>query len=233
MNRVRRVTIGPADQLGDDVGVPQSVVANMSISLDGFVAGPNQSLENPIGEGGLRLHEWMFRTAAWARREGGPEPPTTPDSEVVDTMHANVGAFIMGRHMFSPGRGEWDTSWRGWWGDDPPYHHPVFVLTHHRREPLPMAGGTTFHFVTEGIVSALGRAREAAGDMDVLVTGGAETVRQYLRAGLLNRMTLHLAPVLLGGGERLLDGVGDLELAALAVVASPAVTHITYAIRTR
>jgi dihydrofolate reductase len=223
--------------LGHDFGMEQRqnsmVVANLAVSLDGFVAGPHQSLENPIGEGGLRLHEWMFKTAAWARREGGPIPPETPDSDAVERMHENVGAFIMGRRMFSPGRGEWDMSWRGWWGEDPPYHHPVFVLTHHAREALPMAGGTTFHFVTDGIESALRQARDAAGDKNVLITGGAQAVRQYLRAGLLDRLTLHLVPVILGSGERLLEDVGDPVLTPIDVVASPGVTHITYTVGTR
>jgi dihydrofolate reductase len=208
-------------------------LSHLSISLDGFVAGPNQSLENPIGEGGQRLHQWMFETAAWARREGGRVPPETPDSEVVDRLHEGVGAFIMGRHMFGPGRGEWDMSWRGWWGEDPPYHHPVFVLTHHARGPLAMEGGTTFHFVSDGIESALLQARAAAGDRSVLVAGGAATVRQYLRAGLLDELNLHLAPIVLGAGERLFEDVGDPLLTPVRVVESPAVTHITYRIGSR
>jgi len=209
------------------------IVSQMSISLDGFVAGPNQSLENPIGEGGLRVHEWMFRTAAWARREGGEVPPETPDSDVVEHLHENVGAFVMGRHMFTAGRGEWDMSWRGWWGENPPYHAPVFVLTHHPRPPLPMDGGTTFHFVTDGIESALAQAREAAASKDVMIAGGAEAVRQYLRAGLLDRLTLHIAPVLLGAGERLLENVGEPVFTPVDVLASPFVTHVTYAIGAR
>jgi dihydrofolate reductase len=209
------------------------LVANMSISLDGFVAGPNQSFENPIGEGGMRLHEWMFQTAAWARREGGPVPPETPDSKVVETMHDNVGAFVMGRHMFDPGRGPWDMSWRGWWGNDPPYHAPVFVLTHHPRAPLEMEGGTTFYFATEGIEAALAEAVKASRGHDVMVAGGAHAVRQYLRAGLLDRLTLHVAPVLLGRGERLLEDVGVPTLVPTDVVASPTVTHITYRVERR
>lgn len=206
------------------------LVSNIAMSLDGFAAGPNQSLENPIGEGGMRLHEWMFVTAAWAKREGLPIPPHTPDSDEVEHMHDNIGAFIMGRHMFSPGRGDWDLSWRGWWGEDPPYHAPVFVLTHHPREPLPMAGGTTFHFITDGIDSALAKARSAAGEKDVLIAGGASAVRQYLRAGLLDELHLHVVPVVLGAGERLLEDVGDPRMTAEKVVASPGVTHITYRI---
>lgn len=205
----------------------------MSISLDGFVAGPDQSLDDPIGKGGLRLHQWMFETAAWARREGGDVPPETPDSQVVEHMHDGVGAFIMGRHMFDPGRGEWDMSWRGWWGEDPPYHAPVFVLTHHPREPLAMEGGTTFHFVTDGIESALRQARAAAGAKNVMIPGGAQTVRQYLRAGLLDELSLHIAPVILGEGERLLEDVGDLNLTPVEVIASPSVTHIRYRVALR
>ena len=204
------------------------VVSTMSISLDGYVAGPDQSLEDPIGKGGLRLHQWMFDTAAWARRVGQPAPPDSADSDVVEHMHDNVGAFVMGRNMFAPGRGAWDMSWRGWWGEDPTYHAPVFVLTHHSREPLHMGGGTTFHFVTDGIESALRQARAAAGERNVMIAGGAQAVRQYLRAGLLDELYLHIAPVVLGAGERLLDDVGDPVLRPVEVVASPAVTHIRY-----
>ena len=206
------------------------IVSTMSISLDGFVAGPDQSLDDPIGKGGMRLHEWMFKTAAWARREGGEAPPETSDSQVVEHMHDGVGAFIMGRHMFAPDRGDWDMSWRGWWGENPPYHAPVFVLTHHPREPLPMEGGTTFYFVTDGIESALRQARSAAGDRNVMVAGGAEAVRQYLRAGSLDELYLHIAPVVLGAGERLLDSAGDPVLRPVEVIASPDVTHIRYRI---
>ncbi len=204
-------------------------ISHLSISVDGFVAGPNQSLENPIGDGGLLLHQWMFETAAWARRQGiEPVPASTADSEIVEHMHDNVGAFVMGRHMFDPGRGGWDIAWRGWWGEDPPYHAPVYVLTHHPREPLPMQGGTTFHFVTDGIESALAQARAAAGDRDVMVAGGAEAVRQYLAAGEIEELNLHIAPVVLGSGERLFEGLGGMRLAIDRVVASSAVTHVTY-----
>jgi len=203
--------------------------SHLAISIDGFAAGPNQSLENPIGEGGLQLHQWMFETAAWAKRAGiEPVPASTADSEVVEHMHDNVGAFVMGRNMFSPGRGPWDMSWRGWWGEDPPYHAPVFVLTHHAREPLPMQGGTTFHFVTDGIESAMAQARAAAGEKDVMVAGGAEAVRQYLAAGEIDELNLHVVPLVLGAGERLFDGLGGLRLTPLKVVASPGVTHVTY-----
>lgn len=205
-----------------------SVTCQMSVSLDGFVAGPNQSLDNPLGEGGMRLHDWVFETASWRRQHGLDGGERTPDSEVVDEVSANVGAYIMGRKMFGGGAGPWDETWTGWWGDDPPYHVPVFVLTHHEREPLPMLGGTTFHFVTDGIESALAQARTAADGKDVAVAGGAQTVQQYLAAGLLDELYLHIAPVVLGAGERLLDNVGDPTLEPIKVVASPTVTHVKY-----
>src|SRR5687768_10229561 len=146
-----------------------SVTCQISISLDGFVAGPNQSLENPIGEGGMRLHEWAFGTAAWREQHGMDGGEQCPDSEVVDEVTRGIGAYIMGRRMFGGGDGPWDETWTGWWGEDPPYHVPVFVLTHHARAPLPMQGGTTFHFVTDGIGSVLEQARAAAGDKDVAI----------------------------------------------------------------
>jgi dihydrofolate reductase len=206
------------------------VKCHQSISLDGFTAGPDQSLENPIGVGGLRLHEWMFATAAWARRQGLPEGPETPDSAFVEELSSStgVGAYVMGRNMFSAGRGEWDETWKGWWGDDPPYHRPVFVLTHHPRKPVPMQGGTTFFFVTDGPDSALRQAREAAGEKDVQIAGGAHTVQQFLRAKTLDELYLHIVPVVLGRGERLLEDVGDPKLTPVTVVASPAVTHVRY-----
>jgi dihydrofolate reductase len=208
------------------------VTCHQSISLDGFTAGPNQSLDNPIGDGGMRLHEWMFATNAWRRMNGLPSVPETADSSVVNEIASNpaVGAYVMGRHMFGPGSGEWDESWNGWWGDNPPYHHPVFVLTHHARRPVPMQGGTTFYFVTDGFESALRQARDAAGEKDVQVAGGAQTVRQALRAGELDELYLHIVPLILGRGERLLEDVGDLKMRPVSVVASPAVTHIRYRI---
>jgi dihydrofolate reductase len=187
----------------------------MAISLDGFAAGPNQSLENPFGEGvGERLHRWMFEEAE-------------ANAAAIEGLTA-AGAFIMGRNMFGPGRGEWDLDWKGWWGDDPPYHAPVFVLTHHPREPLTMQGGTTFTFVTDGIESALAQAREAAGDADVAIAGGAQTARQYLAAGHVDELRLHVAPVIIGAGERLLDGVGDLNLEPLEAWGTGLVTHLRY-----
>jgi dihydrofolate reductase len=205
-----------------------NVICQISISLDGFVAGPNQSMDNPIGEGGMRLHQWALATDTWNEQHGLQAGERTPDSEVIEEVSQGIGAYIMGRNMFSPGRGAWDESWTGWWGDDPPYHTPVYVLTHHAREPIPMDGGTTFHFVTDGIQSALEQARAAAGDDDVSIAGGASTVRQYLAAGLLDELYLHIAPVVLGGGERLLEDVGDPTLEPVKVVASPTVTHVKY-----
>jgi dihydrofolate reductase len=205
-----------------------NVTCQISISLDGFVAGPNQSMDNPIGEGGMRLHQWAFATDTWHEQHGSEAGERTADSEVVANMMEGIGAYIMGRNMFGPGRGAWDASWRGWWGEDPPYHTPVYVLTHHDREPLEMQGGTTFHFVTDGIESALEQARAAAGDKDVSIAGGASAVQQYLAAGLLDELYLHIVPVVLGSGERLLENVGDPRLEPVEVVASPAVTHVRY-----
>jgi dihydrofolate reductase len=205
-----------------------SVTCQISISLDGFVAGPNQSLEDPIGQGGMRLHQWVFPTEAWRAQHGEEGGERNADSEVVDALFENVGAYIMGRKMFGGGDGPWDESWTGWWGEDPPYHTPVFVLTHHAREPLTMQGGTTFHFVTDGIESALEQARSAAGAKDVSIAGGASAVQQYLAAGLLDELYLHIVPVVLGGGERLLENVGDPTLEPVKVIASPAVTHVKY-----
>jgi dihydrofolate reductase len=205
------------------------VSCHISVSLDGFVAGPNQSPEEPLGKGGERLHEWAIKTDAWREQHGEQGGARTPDSEVVQEVTAGVGAYIMGRNMFAgPGPGPWDAAWRGWWGEDPPFHTPVFVLTHHPREPLEMDGGTTFHFVADGVESALSQARAAAGDGVVLVAGGAETVQQFLRAGLLDELTLHIAPVVLGDGARLLQDVGDPVLEPVKVVASPAATHVKY-----
>ena len=207
-----------------------SVSCQMSISLDGFVAGPNQSLENPIGEGGLRLHQWVFETASWREQHGEAGGARSVDSDIVRDLVKNVGAYIMGRKMFGGGDGPWDATWTGWWGEDPPYHVPVFVLTHHPRKPLLMQGGTTFMFVTDGIESALEQARAAAGDKDIQIAGGAQTVQQYLRAGLLDELYLHTVPVMLGAGERLLENVGDPTLEPVNVIASPAVTHVRYRI---
>jgi len=204
------------------------VTSQISISLDGYVAGPNQSLDNPIGEGGMRLHEWAFATEAWRSQHGEQGGERSADSEVAERLLEGVGAFIMGRNMFGPGRGAWDESWTGWWGEDPPYHAPVYVLTHHAREPVEMQGGTTFHFVTDGIASALEQAGAAAGEADVSIAGGASTVNQYLAAGLLDELHLHIVPVVLGDGERLFMDIGEIGLEPTDVVPSPAVTHVKY-----
>jgi dihydrofolate reductase len=192
------------------------VTCDITTSIDGFVAGPNQRLAEPFGDGvGNRLHRWRF------------EQPEA-NAAAIDAITA-AGAYIMGRNMFGPGRGAWDEQWRGWWGDDPPYHAPVFILTHHPRDPLPMQGGTTFTFVTDGIESALASARAAAGDADVAIAGGAATINQYLAAGLIDELRLHIAPFVLGGtGERLFEGVGDLDLERLDVSATDLVTHLSY-----
>jgi dihydrofolate reductase len=205
-----------------------SITSNISISLDGFAAGPHQSVEDPLGEGGERLHEWAIRTDTWRREHGREGGEHNADAEVIEEITQHVGANIMGRKMFGGGDGPWDERWKGWWGDDPPFHVPVFVLTHHPREPLEMDGGTTFHFVTDGIESALEQARAAAGDRDVVIAGGASAIRQYLAAGLLDELYLHIVPVVLGGGERLLQDVGDPTLEPVEVVASPAATHVKY-----
>jgi len=208
---------------------------SLSMSLDGYVAGPDQSLENPLGVGGMALHEWAFATRTFHEMQGKEGGSTGLDDEHAGSWSRGTGAVIMGRNMFGPVRGEWpDSSWKGWWGDEPPYHTPVFVLTHHPREPLEMEGGTTFYFVTDGIEAALERARAAAGDRDISIGGGAATARQYLAAGLVDRMTLNVAPVLLGAGEKLLDGLGDALAGyeCVELTSSPAVAHYTYVRKT-
>jgi dihydrofolate reductase len=197
-------------------------VHNFSISIDGYGAGPEQSLENPLGIGGESMHEWAVHSAAWRAAHGMEGGAEGIDSDWVARGEENIGATIMGRNMFSASRGPWtDDGWRGWWGDNPPYHHPVFVLTHHARDPLPMDGGTTFYFVTDGIESALARATEAAAGKDIRLGGGSATIQQYLHAGLVDEMHIAIAPVLLGGGERLFedlpgspDGYECVEFAA-------------------
>src|SRR5947209_3487302 len=186
--------------------MPKLRVHNLAMSLDGYVAGPDQSVENPLGVGGTRLHEWVFETCSGRRMldmEGGDEGI---DDDFVARGDAGIGATVMGRNMFGPIRGQWgDEDWTGWWGDNPPYHHPVYVLTHHPRPPITMQGGTTFHFVDDGIETALARAFDAAGGRDVRLGGGASTVQQYLRAGLIDDMHIVIVPVLLGAGERRFD----------------------------
>jgi dihydrofolate reductase len=205
---------------------------HIAISLDGYVAGPDQSEEDPIGVGGMRLHEWLFPLAAFKRLHGqGEEGEVNASTPVVEEWFENIGATIMGRNMFGPDRGPWgEDPWRGWWGEDPPFHVPVFVLTHHPREPLEMQGGTTFHFVADGIESALEQAKEAAAGKDVSLAGGASVARQYLGAGLLDEIDLAVAPLLLGDGERLFEGVGAPRLEQLRVVEAPGVVHLRYGV---
>ena len=204
----------------------------ISMSLDGFVAGPHQSVDNPLGVGGMRLHEWVFPLRAWRAMHGEPGGEVDESNQVVEESLANIGATVMGRNMFGGHPGPWkrDTPWTGWWGNDPPYHHPVFVLTHHPREPLRLEGGTTFTFVTDGIESALQHARSAARGKDVSLAGGARAAQQYLTAGLVDEMEISLVPTLLGDGERLFAGVGD-DLHGLALartVTAPTVTHLKF-----
>jgi dihydrofolate reductase len=206
---------------------------HISISLDGYVAGPRQSEENPLGEGGEGLHDWVVPLAAWRAAQGKEGGEVTASSAVFEESIANIGAAVMGRGMFGPvGRGPWadDEQWKGWWGDEPPYHYPVFVVTHHPREALEMAGGTTFHFVTDGIESALARAKEAAGGKDVMLWGGGQIVREYLAAGLLDVLELHVVPVLLGGGSRPLDDLGGtgVRLEQVRAVEGDGVAHLKY-----
>lgn len=202
----------------------------ISISADGFVAGPNPSEADPLGEGGEKLHEWVIKLAAWRKphgREGGEVNASTP---VMEESLENVGATVMGRNMFGGGPGPWgEQPWEGWWGDEPPFHTPVFVLTHHEREPLEKEG-TTFTFVTDGIESALEQAKQAAGGKDVALGGGADVAQQYLAAGLIDELDLNIVPVLLGGGRRLFDNLAeaDVALEQVRAIEAPGVTHIRY-----
>ena len=189
----------------------------MSISLDGYVAGPDQSLEQPLGRGGRELHRWHL-----------DEPLNDADARARDLLLRPPGAYVMGRNMFGPIRGPWQGDWRGWWGEDPPYHAPVFVLTHFEHDPIEMAGGTTFHFVTDGFDAAYALACETAGDDGVDIAGGASTVRQALIAGVVDELTLDITPVLLGSGERIFDGVESLGMEPVEVLQSPLATHIRY-----
>jgi dihydrofolate reductase len=211
-----------------------SVISHITVSVDGFAAGPRQSLSAPLGEGAMDLHTWLVSTAAFRGTHGsGSSDPASdrgddPDEAAAVAMSAGVGAYVMGRNMFSPGRGSWDLSWRGWWGEEPPFRVPVFVLTHYEREPLVMEGGTVFSFVTGGVADALALAREAAGDRSVHVAGGASTVQQFLRAGLLDELHLHISPLVLGDGERLLVDVGQPVLEPFAASGSSKATHVSY-----
>jgi dihydrofolate reductase len=201
------------------------------MSLDGFTAGPHQSLDNPLGVGGMRLHDWVFPLKYWREMHGQSGGEVNASNRVVEESTVNIGATIMGRNMFGGHPGAWsrEKPWTGWWGQNPPYHHPVFVLTHHARAPLTLEGGTTFTFVTDGIESALEQARRAARGKDVALAGGAKAAQQYLKAGLVDEILISQAPVLLGNGERLFEGVDDLHgLALVQTVAEPNVTHLKF-----
>jgi dihydrofolate reductase len=204
----------------------------IAMSLDGFTAGPSQSVEHPLGVGGMRLHEWAISLAAWRSQHGLEGGEVNESTAVMQEALSNIGATIMGRNMFGGHPGPWQAAqpWNGWWGDNPPFHHPVFVLTHHARSPLELEGGTTFTFVTGGIGAALEQARRAARGKDVALAGGANAARQYLKAGLVDEMEIDLAPTLLGAGERLFEGVTDLGgLALVRTIAAPNVTHLKFA----
>jgi dihydrofolate reductase len=208
------------------------VFAEVTTSLDGYVAGPNQTLEHPLGAGGERLHEWLYGLSAFRERHGQAGGEETADSAVVEESLARTGAVVMGRRMFSGGSGPWesDPNADGWWGDTPPFRVPVFVLTSHSREPLVKEGGTTFTFVTDGVRAALEQARAAAEDKDVSIAGGANAIQQVLEAGLIDELQIHIAPLLLGDGVRLFDGVSPVGLRRTRVIDSPAVTHLTFEI---
>ena len=208
---------------------------DISMSLDGFIAGPNQTLDEPLGKGGERLHEWVTRLEAWREPHGLEGGETNADSEVVTEALAAAGAIVMGRRMFSGGVGPWedDPNADAWWGENPPFHVPVFILTHHEREAVVKEGGTTFTFVTDGIESALEQARAAAGDKNVALGGGADVVQQYLKAGLLDELQIHVVPLFLGGGVSLFGslGIDPAELEQTRVIESPSVTHLRYSVR--
>jgi dihydrofolate reductase len=205
----------------------------ISVSLDGFVAGPNQSVDTPLGVGGERLHDWVVPLEVWRKMHGMQGGAVNESTSVLEEEGRNIGATIMGRNMFGGHPGQWDPQrpWNGWWGDEPPFHHPVFVLTHHAREPLECKGGTRFTFVTNGIEAALESARRAAGGKDIALSGGARAAQQYLAAGLVDEMDLHVAPILLGAGERLFDRVGDdlHGLKLVRTIGAPDVVHMKFA----
>jgi dihydrofolate reductase len=206
------------------------VRVHIAVSADGYVAGPNQSEENPLGEGGEQIHDWMLALKAWREPHGREGGEVNTNTAVLEEANDNIGAEIMGRGKFGPaGGGPWpEEPWDGWWGEDPPFHKPVFVVTHHEREPLTLTD-TTFTFVTDGIESALEQAKEAAGDQDVYIGGGASIINQYLAAGLVDEIEVHVSPLILGGGERLFDGVGPaLKLEQLRAVEAPGVAHLKY-----
>jgi dihydrofolate reductase len=204
---------------------------NITMSLDGYVAGPNQSVTHPLGEGGEQLHEWAFATRTFRAVHGMEGGATGPDDDIAAEYFQNIGATIMGCHMFGGDDGPWgDSPWNGWWGENPPFHMPVFVLTHHARDPLEMQGGTTFHFVTQGIHAALQRAKDAGRGKDITLGGGAALAQQYLKASLIDEMDIHVVPVLLGDGARLFDNTGGQQAGyeCIRIVNSPTVSHYKY-----
>src|SRR6478609_7180285 len=212
--------------------MPRVRVNNIAVSVDGYAAGPDQSVENPIGVGGSRLHEWLFPTRSFREMQGRVGGEEGPDNDFVAAGNLGVGATIMGRNMFGPIRGPWaDEQWRGWWGEEPPYHHPVYVLTNHPRDPITMLGGTVFHFVTDGIHAALKQALDAADGQDVKIAGGVSTIQQYLRAGLVDELEVAIAPVLLGSGERLFDNLdgGPVGFECTEFVGTTSVLHARFA----
>jgi dihydrofolate reductase len=203
---------------------------NVTMSLDGYVAGPNQGEQDPLGVGGMDLHKWLVELEAWREAHGEQGGEINASTRLAEELEGGYGAVVMGRNMFGPVRGQWGVEpWRGWWGENPPYHTPVFVLTHHQREPLEMEGGTVFHFVTGGIEAAMQAARLAAGEKDVLIAGGASVIQQYLDAGLIDEFWISLVPLLLGDGERLLDNLRrSIRLEQIEVVEAPGVTHLKF-----
>lgn len=218
------------DALHADEVAMGMVKFNITMSTDGYVAGPNQSLEEPLGVGGEQLHDWVVGLQSFKDMHGDPSSGKKGvDDDILRESFQNVGAVIMGRNMFGGGPGEWDESWKGWWGEEPPFHTPVYVLTHYPRRPLEMKGGTTFYFVTDGIESALKQAKEAAGDKNIHIAGGAKAGQQYLAAGLVDEMELHVVPQLLGGGERLFENVpADVKLDLVRTVIGDNVTHLKH-----
>jgi dihydrofolate reductase len=207
------------------------VKCQISVSADGYVAGANQGEEHPLGEGGEALHEWVVKLAAWRESHGYENGEVNASTPVIEEGLAGTGAVVMGRNMFGPERGPWgEDPWKGWWGDEPPFHVPVFVLTHYEREPLEMEGGTTFTFVTEGIERAIELAREAAGEKDVSIGGGGQTIQETMRAGLLDELVVNQVPILLGDGSRLLDGLGGVKIEQTRVIEGPEAAHIYYSV---
>jgi dihydrofolate reductase len=206
------------------------VVATISMSLDGYIAGPHPTLEEPLGKGGEALHEWVVKLASWRQAHGMEGGDTGSNNDVVEKLQQNIGAVIMGRRMFSGGQGPWekDPNPDGWWGDTPPFHAPVFILTSHQRASVTKEGGTTFTFVTDGIESAYSQAKQAAGDKDISIAGGANTIQQAMTAGLIDEPEIHLVPLLLGGGTRLLENLEGVRLEKIRVLDSPEVTHLTF-----